>query len=60
MGVASGYGPVAGFCEHSPEFLGCIKCDGFLEQVNNYHLINWNLLVFVIHIVKGGLEMPHS
>ena len=44
--IASGYGSVAGSCEHSPALVGCVKCDGFLVQLSDYHLINWNLIGF--------------
>ena len=46
LAVASGYGPVAGSCEHSPEFSGCVQYDQFLDQMNDYHLINCNLIGF--------------
>jgi hypothetical protein len=46
LGVVSGYGPVAGSCEHSPELSGCVQCDEFLEQMSDYRLINCNLIGF--------------
>lgn len=36
FGVASGYGPVAGSCEHSPELSGCVQGDEFLDQISDY------------------------
>jgi len=36
LGVASGYGPVAGSCEHSPELSCCVQCDEFLDQMSDY------------------------
>jgi hypothetical protein len=29
----SGYGPLAGSCEHGNEFLGSVKCGEFLEYL---------------------------
>jgi hypothetical protein len=34
----SGYGPVAGSCEHGNETLGSLKGGEVLDELNDYHL----------------------
>jgi hypothetical protein len=36
----SGRGPVAGSCEHGNETASAIKGGEFLDQLNNYYLLN--------------------
>jgi hypothetical protein len=46
----SGYGPVAGSCEHGNEPSGSIKVGEFLDYLNFYWLSRMTLLHVVIYI----------